>query len=261
MSDPIHHECGIAFVRLLKPLSYYQEKYGTAFYGLNKLYLLMEKQHNRGQDGAGIATIKLGSPPGSKYIDRVRSTDAQPLKQIFDLVFSKADSVQRENKTLFSDTEWLKKNVLFAGEVLMGHLRYATHGSKIMEYCHPVYRANNWITRNLLMAGNFNLTNTDELFELLIDLGQHPKEKSDTVTILEKFGHFLDMNVEDLFAKFHNFFLERHLKSLTRASIGFYHPNFIIISINEIKGSTTVRLAPGINRGENDAILEFLNSL
>lgn len=203
MSDPIHHECGIAFVRLLKPLSYYQEKYGTAFYGLNKLYLLMEKQHNRGQDGAGIATIKLGSPPGSKYIDRVRSTDAQPLKQIFDLVFSKADSVQRENKTLFSDTEWLKKNVLFAGEVLMGHLRYATHGSKIMEYCHPVYRANNWITRNLLMAGNFNLTNTDELFELLIDLGQHPKEKSDTVTILEKFGHFLDMNVEDLFAKFH----------------------------------------------------------
>lgn len=203
MSDPIRHECGIALVRLLKPLSYYQEKYGTFFYGLNKLYLLMEKQHNRGQDGAGVATIKLDSLPGKKYIDRIRSTESQPLKHIFDIIFSRAAALQKDHPESFKNCEWLKENVLFTGEVLMGHLRYATHGSSIMEYCHPVYRANNWITRNLLMAGNFNLTNTDELFELLIDLGQHPKEKSDTVTVLEKFGHFLDLQVQELFAKFH----------------------------------------------------------
>jgi len=202
MSDPIRHECGIALVRLLKPLSYYQEKYGTLFYGLNKLYLLMEKQHNRGQDGAGVATIKLDSLPGKKYIDRVRSTESQPLKHIFDLVFTRVAALQKENPDHFINADWVKNNVLFAGEILMGHLRYATHGSSIMEYCHPVYRTNNWITRNLLMAGNFNLTNTDELFELLIDLGQQPKEKSDTVTVLEKFGHFLDLQVQELFSKF-----------------------------------------------------------
>lgn len=199
MSDQIKHECGIAFIRLLKPLSYYQEKYGTALYGLNKLYLLMEKQHNRGQDGAGIATIKLDMKPGSRYISRYRSMAQNAVADIFGYVQNKFVDIQNETPELMQDTEWLKQNVSFIGEVLLGHLRYGTHGKNSIENCHPFLRQNNWMTRNLVIAGNFNMTNVDELLEQLYELGQHPKEKADTVTVLEKIGHFLDDENQELF--------------------------------------------------------------
>ena len=199
MSDQIKHECGIAFIRLLKPLSFYQEKYGTALYGLNKLYLLMEKQHNRGQDGAGIATIKLDMKPGSRYISRYRSMAQNAVADIFGYVQSKFVDIQNETPELMKDTEWLKQNVSFIGEVLLGHLRYGTHGKNSIENCHPFLRQNNWMTRNLVIAGNFNMTNVDELFEQLYELGQHPKEKVESVTILEKIGHFLDDENQELF--------------------------------------------------------------
>ncbi|TKC05681.1 amidophosphoribosyltransferase [Pedobacter polaris] len=199
MSDQIKHECGIAFIRLLKPLSYYQEKYGTALYGLNKLYLLMEKQHNRGQDGAGIATIKLDMKPGSRYISRYRSMAQNAVADIFGYVQNKFVDIQNETPELMKDTEWLKQNVSFIGEVLLGHLRYGTHGKNSIENCHPFLRQNNWMTRNLVIAGNFNMTNVDELLEQLYELGQHPKEKADTVTVLEKIGHFLDDENQELF--------------------------------------------------------------
>lgn len=199
MSDQIKHECGIAFIRLLKPLSYYQEKYGTALYGLNKLYLLMEKQHNRGQDGAGIATIKLDVKPGNRYISRYRSMAQNAVADIFGYVQGKFVDIQNERPELMKDAEWLKANVSFIGEVLMGHLRYGTHGQNSIENCHPFLRQNNWMTRNLVIAGNFNMTNVDELLEQLYELGQHPKEKADTVTVLEKIGHFLDDENQELF--------------------------------------------------------------
>lgn len=199
MSDQIKHECGIAFIRLLKPLSYYQEKYGTALYGLNKLYLLMEKQHNRGQDGAGIATIKLDMKPGSRYISRYRSMAQNAVADIFGYVQNKFVDIQNETPELMKDTEFLKQNVSFIGEVLLGHLRYGTHGKNSIENCHPFLRQNNWMTRNLVIAGNFNMTNVDELLEQLYELGQHPKEKADTVTVLEKIGHFLDDENQELF--------------------------------------------------------------
>lgn len=199
MSDQIKHECGIAFIRLLKPLSYYQEKYGTALFGLNKLYLLMEKQHNRGQDGAGIATIKLDVKPGHRYISRYRSMAQNAVADIFGYVQNKFVNIQNEKPELMKDAEWLKANVSFIGEVLLGHLRYGTHGQNSIENCHPFLRQNNWMTRNLVIAGNFNMTNVDELLEQLYELGQHPKEKADTVTVLEKIGHFLDDENQDLF--------------------------------------------------------------
>ncbi len=202
MSEQIKHECGIAFIRLLKPLSYYQEKYGTALYGLNKLYLLMEKQHNRGQDGAGIATIKLDMKPGSRYISRYRSMAQNAVADIFGYVQSKFVSIQEETPELMKDTEFLKQNVSFIGEVLLGHLRYGTHGKNSIENCHPFLRQNNWMTRNLVIAGNFNMTNVDELLEQLYELGQHPKEKADTVTVLEKIGHFLDDENQTLFDEY-----------------------------------------------------------
>ncbi len=202
MSDQIKHECGIAFIRLLKPLSYYQEKYGTALYGLNKLYLLMEKQHNRGQDGAGIATIKLDMKPGSRYISRYRSMAQNAVADIFGYVQNKFVDIQNDTPELMKDTEWLKQNVSFIGEVLLGHLRYGTHGKNSIENCHPFLRQNNWMTRNLVIAGNFNMTNVDELLEQLYELGQHPKEKADTVTVLEKIGHFLDDENQDLFDEY-----------------------------------------------------------
>lgn len=202
MSDQIKHECGIAFIRLLKPLSYYQEKYGTALYGLNKLYLLMEKQHNRGQDGAGIATIKLDMKPGSRYISRYRSMAQNAVADIFGYVQNKFVDIQNETPELMKDTEWLKQNVSFVGEVLLGHLRYGTHGKNSIENCHPFLRQNNWMTRNLVIAGNFNMTNVDELLEQLYELGQHPKEKADTVTVLEKIGHFLDDENQELFDEY-----------------------------------------------------------
>ena len=202
MSDQIKHECGIAFIRLLKPLSYYQEKYGTALFGLNKLYLLMEKQHNRGQDGAGIATIKLDVKPGHRYISRYRSMAQNAVADIFGYVQNKFVNIQNEKPELMKDAEWLKANVSFIGEVLLGHLRYGTHGQNSIENCHPFLRQNNWMTRNLVIAGNFNMTNVDELLEQLYELGQHPKEKADTVTVLEKIGHFLDDENQVLFDEY-----------------------------------------------------------
>ncbi len=202
MSDQIKHECGIAFIRLLKPLSYYQEKYGTALYGLNKLYLLMEKQHNRGQDGAGITTIKLDVKPGNRYISRYRSKAYNSVADIFSYVQSKFVDIQEETPELMKDAEFLKQNVSFMGEVLLGHLRYGTHGKNSIENCHPFLRQNNWMTRNLVIAGNFNMTNVDELLKQLYELGQHPKEKADTVTVLEKIGHFLDDENQTLFDEY-----------------------------------------------------------
>lgn len=202
MSDQIKHECGIAFIRLKKPLEYYLEKYGTATYGVNKLYLLMEKQHNRGQDGAGVANIKLDVAPGERYISRVRSNDNQPIKEIFAKINGRFHEIMDEDPALLKDVNWLKKNAGFTGEVLLGHLRYGTFGRNSIENCHPFLRQNNWMTRNLVVAGNFNLTNVDELFQLLVDLGQHPKESSDTVTVLEKIGHFLDVENQKLFKKY-----------------------------------------------------------
>jgi len=202
MSDQIKHECGIALIRLLKPLSYYQQKYGTALYGLNKLYLLMEKQHNRGQDGAGIATIKLDVPPGNRYISRYRAMGSGAVSEIFEYVQKKFADVQRETPEKLHDAEWLKENISFTGEVLMGHLRYGTHGKNSIESCHPFLRQNNWMTRNLVVSGNFNMTNVDELLEQLFELGQHPKERTDTVTVLEKIGHFLDTENQILFDKY-----------------------------------------------------------
>ncbi len=202
MSDQIKHECGIALIRLLKPLEYYQVKYGSWMYGLQKLYLLMEKQHNRGQDGAGVVSIKINQNPGKKYIDRVRSNNETPIKDVFNqinLPFEKAKDI---NSDLMTDVNWAKENLPFAGELLLGHLRYGTFGNHSIDYVHPVMRENNWKTRNLVAAGNFNLTNVDELFQALIDLGQHPKDYTDTVTILENMGHFLDEQNQELFQKF-----------------------------------------------------------
>ncbi|WCT13961.1 class II glutamine amidotransferase [Mucilaginibacter jinjuensis] len=202
MSDQIKHECGVAFIRLLKPLSYYQKKYGTALFGLNKLYLLMEKQHNRGQDGAGVATIKLDIEPGKRYISRHRSMAQNAVADIFEYIMKKFAEVEKEYPEKMKDAEWLKENMSFTGEVLLGHLRYGTHGKNSIENCHPFLRQNNWMTRNLVIAGNFNMTNVDELLQQLYDLGQHPKEKADTVTVLEKIGHFMDTEVQGLFDQF-----------------------------------------------------------
>ncbi len=195
MSDVIKHECGIALIRLLKPLEYYQKKYGSPLYGIEKLRLLLQKQRNRGQDGAGMATIKIGIDPGKKYISRKRSVAANYLQDLFDQVFRHFDDLPEEK---LQDAAWLKANKPYTGELLLGHLRYGTHGDNSIETCHPFLRQNNWITRNLILAGNFNLTNVDELFQELVELGQYPKEKSDTVTVLEKIGHFLDDEVQRL---------------------------------------------------------------
>lgn len=202
MSDAIKHECGIAMVRLLKPLQYYIDKYGTATYGLDKMYLLMEKQHNRGQDGAGIANIKFDVAPGERYISRYRSNDSQPIKDIFGKINNKFQQVYDYKPALLKDADWLKSNVAFTGELSLGHLRYGTFGGNSIEHCHPFLRQNNWMTKNLVVAGNFNLTNVDELFDILVDIGQHPKQKSDTVTVMEKIGHYLDEGNQALYDKF-----------------------------------------------------------
>ncbi len=202
MSDNIKHECGIAFIRLLKPLSFYKEKYGTTHYGLNKLYLLMEKQHNRGHDGAGIANIKLDVKPGNKYISIEKSNSSSPIKDIFHTVATEIEQACKANPAHGHDPQWLKNNVRFSGEIFLGHLRYGTFGKNSLGSCHPFLRESNWMSRTLLTAGNFNLTNTDELFQILVDIGQHPKNKSDTVTILEKIGHFLDCHHSSLEEKY-----------------------------------------------------------
>jgi len=204
MSDAIKHECGIALLRLKKPTQYYLDKYGSAFYGLNKLHLLMEKQHNRGQDGAGVANIKLDMEPGERYISRYRSIKKNPIQDIFDHINERFKQIAEENPKLLKDVDYLKQNAGFTGELFLGHLRYGTFGRNSIESCHPFLRQNNWITRNLVVAGNFNLTNVDELFDVLVEIGQHPKEKSDTVTVLEKIGHFLDVENEELYAEIKN---------------------------------------------------------
>ncbi|HET6245569.1 MAG: amidophosphoribosyltransferase [Bacteroidetes bacterium] len=202
MSDKIKHECGIVLIRLLKPLQYYIDKYGTPLYGINKLYLLMEKQHNRGQDGAGVANIKFDVKPGTRYISRYRSVSTGAIQEIFGKINAKFIEVKKTNPDKFNDAQWLKENLGFTGELFLGHLRYGTYGKNSIENCHPFLRQNNWMTRNLAVAGNFNLTNVDELFEELVELGQHPKERADTVTVMEKIGHFLDVENERKFAEF-----------------------------------------------------------
>ena len=199
MSDSIKHECGIALLRLKKPLDFYLEKYGTSFYGLRKMYLLMEKQHNRGQDGSGLANIKLNMEPGTRYVSRSRFTGNNNIQAVFNHINRRFDNLTEEQ---LNDPEWLKQNEAFTGEVFLGHLRYGTYGKNSVENTHPFHRANNWMTKNLILAGNFNLTNVDELFDVLVNIGQHPKEKSDTVTILEKIGHFLDEENQVLFDKY-----------------------------------------------------------
>ena len=202
MSDNIKHECGIAMVRLLKPLSFYKEKYGTTFYGINKMYLMLEKQHNRGQDGAGLATIKLDMQPGERYISRVRSNQPQPIQDIFTQVNQRISELLKENPDLKEDVQAQKKLLPYVGEVYLGHVRYGTFGQNSIENVHPFLRQNNWQSRNLIVAGNFNMTNAKELFERLVALGQHPKENTDTVTVMERIGHFLDTEVEELYQKF-----------------------------------------------------------
>ena len=199
MSDELKHECGVAMIRLLKPLEYYQEKYGTSLYGLNKMYLLMQKQVNRGQDGAGLANIKLDVKPGKRYISRYRSNKANSVQDVFTYINKKFEDLEEKHPGKMQDVQWLKQNAAFSGELFLGHLRYGTYGGNSIEHCHPFLRQNNWMTRNLVLAGNFNMTNVDELFDQLIELGQHPKEKSDTVTILEKIGHFLDEENSQLY--------------------------------------------------------------
>jgi amidophosphoribosyltransferase len=202
MSEQIKHECGIVLIRLLKPLQYYIDKYGTPLYGLNKLYLLMQKQHNRGQDGAGIANIKFDVKPGTRYISRYRSINSNAIQEIFGKINAKFEEVQKNSPELIKDAAWLQENIAFTGELMLGHLRYGTYGKNSIENCHPFLRQNNWMTRNLAVAGNFNLTNVDELFDELVTLGQHPKEKADTVTVMEKIGHFLDVENERQFKIF-----------------------------------------------------------
>jgi amidophosphoribosyltransferase len=203
MSELIKHECGIALIRLLKPLSFYQEKYGTWQYGLNKLYLLMEKQHNRGQDGAGMVNIKICLKPGQEYITRYRSVDQNSIKDIFDKVQKTWKKARIEGPNN-EDPLWVYEHLPFTGELFLGHLRYGTFGRNSIEFVHPVMRLNNWKSRNLVLAGNFNLTNTNELFRKLIELGQHPKAYTDTVTVLEKVGHFLDEENQMLFRQYKN---------------------------------------------------------
>ncbi len=201
MSDAIKHECGIALIRLKKPLEFYKEKYGTAFYGVNKMYLMMEKQHNRGQDGAGFASIKLDMDPGERYISRQRSVAQQPIQDIFAQINGRINDLMAENSDKKDDVAWQKKNVPYIGELLMGHVRYGTFGKNSVESVHPFLRQNNWMHRNLIVAGNFNMTNVSTLFKKLVSLGQHPKEQADTITVMEKIGHFLDDEVAKLYKK------------------------------------------------------------
>ena len=199
MSDAIKHECGIAFLRLKKPLQFYKDKYGSAFYGIQKMYLLMEKQHNRGQDGAGFASIKLDVAPGERYISRVRSNDPQPIQDVFAQINERINFEMEQHPEYAEDVALQKANIPYIGELFLGHVRYGTFGKNSIESVHPFLRQNNWMHRNLIVAGNFNMTNVTALFNSLVELGQHPKEMADTVTVMEKIGHFLDDEVTDLY--------------------------------------------------------------
>ncbi len=214
MIEKIKHECGIAMIRLRKPYQYYIDKYGSAQYALNRLYLLMEKQHNRGQDGVGVATIKLDVPQGTRYISRARSIDKQPIADIFKKINKKFNKAKKQNSSKMKDAQWLQENVAYTGELMMGHLRYGTHGVNTIESCHPFLRQNNWRSRSLVLAGNFNMTNVDELFGKLVELGQHPKEKADTVTVLEKIGHFLDEESQRIFSKYKDKYSNQEISTI-----------------------------------------------
>ena len=213
MSDSILHECGIALIRLRKPLSFYIDKYGPT-YAMNKMYILMEKQHNRGQDGAGIANIKIDQKPGYRFFSRYRSIKAQPVASLFKKIGKKYSKAQKAGKEKFKDENWLKENLAFSGELWLGHLRYGTHGLNSIENVHPFLRQNNWRSRNLVMAGNFNMTNVEELFNILVELGQHPKDKVDTVTVMEKIGHFLDLEVQNLFEKYKDKYTNKEVSDI-----------------------------------------------
>jgi amidophosphoribosyltransferase len=218
MTDEILHECGIALIRLRKPLSYYLEKYGPT-YAMNKMYILMEKQHNRGQDGAGVANIKIDLEAGYRYISRYRSIKPQPIAHLFRKISKKYKKAMKEGQQKIRDERWIKKNVAFSGELWLGHLRYGTHGQNSIENVHPFLRQNNWRSRNLVMAGNFNMTNVDELFNILVNLGQHPKEKVDTVTVMEKIGHFLDEEVQILFEKYKDKFTNQEISEIIEREV------------------------------------------
>ena len=239
MSDQIKHECGIALIRLRKPLEFYLAKYGTAFYALQKLHLLMQKQHNRGQDGAGIAGIKLDLQPGHKYISRLRSNATAPIKDIFTKIYDRLHQIEKQRPERLLDVNWLKQNVDFSGELLMGHLRYGTFGQNSLMNLHPFVRANNWMTRNLVLAGNFNMTNVDELFDKLVELGQYPVETSDTVTVLEKIGHFLDTENERIYRQYrtsglskkeisHKIAKELDVQAILRESSQYWDGGYVI---------------------------------
>ena len=199
MSDFIKHECGIALIHLKKPLSFFKEKYGTVLYGIDKMFLMLQKQHNRGQDGAGFATVKLGMSPGERYIRRIRSNGDQPIQEIFRKINKKINLISKDEPKLLEDIGLFKKKIPCSGELLLGHVRYGTYGKNSIENVQPLLRQNNWMHRNLILAGNFNLTNVNELFSELIAYGQHPKERSDTITIMEKIGHFLDSSVAKIY--------------------------------------------------------------
>lgn len=217
MSEQIKHECGIAHIRLRKPLQYYIDKYGSASYAVNKLYIMMQKQSNRGQDGVGVANIKVDVDPGTRFISRYRTINQQPVNEIFAKIARKFDKAKKKKGYDPKDAQWMKNNMGFTGELWMGHLRYGTHGKNSIESCHPFLRQNNWRSRNLVMAGNFNMTNVDELFDLLVNLGQHPKEKTDTVTVMEKIGHFVDEENQRIFDKYRNkkenFEITKHIEN------------------------------------------------
>ncbi|MDP6921361.1 MAG: amidophosphoribosyltransferase [Lutibacter sp.] len=199
MSDAIKHECGIAMVRLLKPLQYYKDKYGTAFYGLNKMYLLMEKQHNRGQDGAGLASIKFDVAPGTRYISRVRSNKPQPIQDVFSKINKRIRALHKEHPDKIGDTAWQNQHTPYLGNLFLGHVRYGTYGKNSLESVHPFLRQSNWMHKSLIVAGNFNMTNSKRLFDDLVEIGQHPKEMTDTVTVMEKIGHFIDDEVSRIY--------------------------------------------------------------
>ena len=219
MSDVIKHECGVALLRLLKPLDFYQKKYGTSLYALNKMYLLMEKQHNRGQDGVGIANIKFDVNVGKRYISRKRSVAVNPLQDVFEQVNRRFVELEKKDPEKLKNPNWLKENLPFTGELFLGHLRYGTFGENTIEQCHPFLRQNNWKTRSLALAGNFNMTNVEELFQQLVDLGQHPKEMADTVTILEKIGHFLDEENDRIYYKHKNNYSKKEITKLIEEEI------------------------------------------
>ena len=219
MSDAIKHECGIALIRLRKDYQYYINKYNTPLYGLNKLYLMMEKQVNRGQDGAGVANIKIDVSPGHRYISRYRSVEQNAVPDIFRKIHKKFQKAFKGNKDKLKDAQWIQENIAFSGEVLLGHLRYGTHGQNEIENCHPMLRQSNWRSRNLVMAGNFNMTNVDELFDKLVSLGQHPKERVDTVTVMEKIGHFLDEENQRQFEYFRSEYQNPELSDIIEENI------------------------------------------